>query len=156
MYVYNGQQLLLDQAFTIGDVNYAPNWLRNSTPQERSELGINEIIFQERPDDRFYWVTSNIDGSFDATPKDLAATKTVFLSQINQTAHTILVSTDYMDFRHFNDSTYTAPAEWLSYRTAVRSYVRTIKAAINAATDIPSLITVVSGLQWPAAPNTTS
>jgi len=154
-FLYNNQRLVMDQPFTIGNTNYPPNFLRTSTPEERTALGITEVVEQMRPDDRFYWVTANLDGTFDSTPKDLEPTKTVFINQINQTAYSLLNQTDYMDFRHIADSTYTPPANWVTYRATVRAYIVTAKAAINAATDIPSLTTAVSGLQWPAAPDTT-
>jgi len=155
MFLHNGQRLNLDQPFTIEDTNYPPNWLRESTPEMREALGIVEITWGPRPDDRFYWVQENMDGTYTTIPKDLEPTKNVFLNQIAQTAYSLLNTTDYMDFRHLADSTYTPPANWVTYRAAVRAYIATAKAAINAATDIPSLITAVSGLQWPAAPDTT-
>jgi len=153
MYVYKDQRLVLDLPFTIDGENYPPNFLRTATPEQLAALGIVEVIEQPRPDDRFYWVTENLDGTFTTVDKDLAPTKTYFLSLIDQTAYAILAPTDYMDFRHLADAGYTAPADWVAFRAAVRAYIVTIKAAINAANDIASLVEVISATNWPLSPN---
>jgi len=153
MFVHGNQRLILDLPFTINGENYPSNFLRTATPEQLAAAGIVEVIEQPRPDDRFYWITENLDGTFTTVDKDLAPTKAYFLSQIDQTAYAMLAPTDYMDFRHLADTGYTAPADWVAYRAAVRAYIVTVKAEINAATDIPSLITAVSAIEWPVSPN---
>jgi len=156
MFVHENQRLILDLPFTINGENYPSNFLRTATPEQLAAAGIVEVIEQLRPDDRFYWITENLDGTFTTVDKDLAPTKAYFLSQIDQTAYAILAPTDYMDFRHLADATYTAPADWVAYRAAVRAYIVTIKTAINAAADIPALISAVSAIEWPPSPNATA
>ena len=46
----------------------------------------------------------------------------------------------------------TAPAEWTTYRAAVRTAARDALAAIDAAADIAALQTVVQ-VTWPNDPN---
>lgn len=58
--VQNGQVVQVvqpDQPFTVGDKQYSARFLRNSTPQEKLDAGVWEVIDQGRPDDRYYWVT---------------------------------------------------------------------------------------------------
>lgn len=58
--VQNGQVLKVvqpDQPFTVGDKQYSARFLRNSTPQEKKEAGVWDIVDSSRPDDRYYWVT---------------------------------------------------------------------------------------------------
>ena len=82
--VQNGnlvQVLQMDIAFTVGDKQYSSAFLRNSTPQEKLEAGVWEIIEGTRPDDRFYWVSnasyhinevnSTVEASYPATAKAL-------------------------------------------------------------------------------------
>jgi len=82
--VQNGQirqVLQMDIAFTVGDKQYSSAFLRNSTPEEKLEAGVWEIIEGTRPDDRFYWVSgasyhvnevnSTVEASYPATAKAL-------------------------------------------------------------------------------------
>jgi ABC-type proline/glycine betaine transport system ATPase subunit len=58
--VQNGQVVQVvqpDQPFTVGDKQYSARFIRNSTPQEKLDAGVWEVIDQGRPDDRYYWVT---------------------------------------------------------------------------------------------------
>jgi predicted phage tail protein len=58
--VQNGQVVQVvspDQPFTVGDKQYSARFIRNSTPQEKLDAGVWEIVDAGRPDDRYYWVT---------------------------------------------------------------------------------------------------
>ena len=58
--VQNGQvvQIVpLDVPFTVGAKTYSGSFLRSSTPAEKLEAGVWEIIHGARPDDRYYWVS---------------------------------------------------------------------------------------------------
>jgi hypothetical protein len=66
MFLINGQPLAVDTAFTHNEISYPANWLRLSTAEEKSAIGITEVADAVRSDDRFYW-----DGNL-ANPKALA------------------------------------------------------------------------------------
>lgn len=58
--VQNGQVVQVvqpDQPFTVGDKQYSARFLRNSTPQEKLDAGVWDVVDSGRPDDRYYWVT---------------------------------------------------------------------------------------------------
>jgi len=58
--VQNGQvvQIVpLDVPFTVGAKTYSGSFLRSSTPAEKLEAGVWEIIHGPRPDDRYYWAS---------------------------------------------------------------------------------------------------
>jgi hypothetical protein len=58
--VQNGQLVQVvqpDQPFTVGDKQYSARFIRNSTPQEKLDAGVWEVIDSGRPDDRYYWVS---------------------------------------------------------------------------------------------------
>ena len=97
-------------------------------------------------------VTENADGSYTATPKDLAQLKASAVKAVQQTVWQMLQPTDYMDSRKANDSAYVPPAAWVTWRAAMRTEMTTAIAAINAATDIPSLITAKT-INWPHDPD---
>ena len=144
MFLLNGQPLSPDNAFESNGVLYPANWLRLSTLEEKQAIGITEVADPEPYDDRFYWGHNN--------PKDLTQLKAQWTQWADDCVWQLLQKTDFMDSRKANDPSYTPPADWVTWRTAVRTQGATAKAAITAATDIPSLQTAIA-VQWPADPN---
>jgi hypothetical protein len=82
--VQNGavrQILQMDMPFTVGDKTYSSKFLRTSTPEEKLQAGVWEIIEGARADDRFYWVSpashrvnevnSTVEATYAATAKEL-------------------------------------------------------------------------------------
>jgi len=51
------QILPLDMPFNIGSQQYSAVFLRTSTPAEKLQAGIWEIIHGTRPNDKYYWIT---------------------------------------------------------------------------------------------------
>jgi hypothetical protein len=148
MFLYNGQRLNLDQPFTIEDINYPPIWLRESTPEMREALGIVEITWGPRPDDRFYWVQENMDGTYTTSPKDLTQLKATFTAQVNQTAYSLLFPTDWMIVRK-TETNVAVPDATTAYRASVRADALANRTAISNATTVEELITAVSSFTWP-------
>ena len=94
MFKLDGKTLQTGVAFTHNDIQYPANWLNLSTPEEKQAIGIVEIAEQPRPDDRYYWVTDNGDGTYTATAKDLVTLKANAVSTINNSVWSILQPTD--------------------------------------------------------------
>lgn len=75
------QILQMDTEFTVGEKKYSSAFLRNSSPQEKLEADVWEIIEGNRPDDRFYWVSgpnyhvnevnSTVEANYSGTAKEL-------------------------------------------------------------------------------------
>jgi len=152
MFKLDGKTLQTGVAFTHNDIQYPANWLNLSTPEEKQAIGIVEIAEQPRPDDRYYWVTDNGDGTYTATAKDLVTLKANAVSTINNSVWSILQPTDYMDSRKANDPTYVAPAAWITWRASVSAAAKTAVTAINAAATVEDLIPLVTPA-WPQDPN---
>jgi len=133
--------------FTHNEIQYPANWLNLSTPEEKAEIGITEVAEQPRPDDRYYWVNDNGDGSYSAIPKDLDQLKATEVSKVNAAAYSILLPTDFMDFR----PNYTPSTGWLDWRQSVRDACHDAKAAINACESVEDLIAMPS-VAWPLDP----
>jgi hypothetical protein len=142
MFLLNGNPLQLDVPFTHDDIQYPANWLRLSTPEEKAAIGITEAAEPERYDDRFYWGVGN--------PKDLDGLKAQWISQVNQTAYSLLVQTDWMIVRKA-ETAVDVPTETLTYRAAVRTAAVTHRTAIAAAADVPALVTAITNMVWPDA-----
>lgn len=141
--------------FTIDGTGYPSDWLNHASAEDKVTLGLVEVTYEgTREDDRFYWVTHNRNGAvitFTNTPKDLAALKTQWKAQINQNAYAILLQSDWMVVKALETST-TVPADWTTYRAAVRTAAATAAAAIDAAADVPALQAAIQ-VTWPNDPN---
>lgn len=144
MFMLNGKPLPIDTPFENDGIIYPANWLRLTTLAEKEAIGITEVADPEGYDDRFFWGPNN--------PKDLTQLKATWTAWANDTAWLLLQKTDYMDSRKANDPSYTAPADWLTWRAAVRAAAKTAVTAIAAATDVASLQAAIA-VQWPLDPN---
>lgn len=83
MFILNGTRLQLDQPFSDPDgVQYPPNWLRLSTPEERAFIGIIEIDEGTRPDDRYHIVSQNLDYTYSVEEKPIATLRDIFRREI--------------------------------------------------------------------------
>lgn len=149
MFFLDGQVLQMDTPFTYNGVNYPANWLRLSTQEDRDALGITEITPEPRPDDRFYYVSDNGDGTYTAIPKPVPEVQEMLISDCNQYAYTQLFKTDWMIIRRADVGT-EVPADVLQYREAVRTAFENNKATILATTTVPDLQALV--FTWPADP----
>lgn len=146
MFFLNGKALAVDTPFTVEETQYPSNWLRLASAEEKAALGITEVPDQVRPDDRFFWVTENPDGTFTALPKALDTLKTHLVSQVKTTAGSLLSVSDWKVIRAA-EGTKPVDAETLAYRASVRSYSNMNEAAILAAQDVDELQKVA--IKWP-------
>ncbi len=73
MFIRNGQLINIDAQITIDAVQYPAGYFRDAAA--RAAAGITEVADQPRPDDRYYFLTHNGDGSFTAIPRDIDQVK---------------------------------------------------------------------------------
>ena len=166
MFLINGQPLAVDRPFTANDIQYPANWLRLSTAEEKSAIGITEVADAIRADDRFYW-----DGNI-ANPKALAdkeesdqdgnplyvkvydpatesmvdsterlvtkGLKSNFIAQVKHTAGTILAQTDWMVIRKAERDV-AIPTDVVAYRASVVAKADELEGAISAVTTVEQL-----------------
>ena len=153
MFLLDNRVLQLDTPFEHDGTSFPSNWLRLATPEERAAIGITEVVEQPRPDDRFYFVSGpNLDGSWTAIPKDLSTLKTSWTAQFKQTAYSMLLPSDWLIIRKQENNT-DIPAEWTTYREAVRTTTALAISDMEAATDIEAFIASVTSVQWPVSPD---
>ena len=158
----NGQIVSTNQSFTYGGTSYPSNWLELSTQEQKDALGLTVIQEYTRPDDTFYWVTSNEDGSFSTTPKDMedgqeyvdsrnvtrrpAGLRTLWTEKVKNTANQLLTQTDWMVIRKAERNV-AIPAATVAYRAAVLAECDRLLAAIAAVTNVDELAAIVAN--WP-------
>lgn len=109
-----------------------------------------------RPDDRYYWVTANPDGSFSKIPKELEdktetgedgktyttkGLKSNHITQVKQTANQLLSQSDWTVIRKV-ERNIEIPATIAAYRAAVIQKADELEAAISAATTVEELIDI--------------
>ena len=148
MFLLNGNPLPPDQPFEHDGVQYPSNWLRLASEADKAAIGITEQPDPVRPDDRFYWV----DGNNQGTPKDLDGLKAQWTKQVDQIAYTLLLQTDWMIVRKAEVGT-DIPADTVTYRTAVRAAAVANRTVIANAADFEAFLTVVGNLTWPEISN---
>jgi len=148
-YINEGQQ------FEIDGTVYPQNWLNLSTPEEKAALGLQEVTDANSPeDDRFYWVSSTLDGAvrtYTNTPKDLAGLKTQWIASTNAAAYSLLLPTDWMVTKAYETQS-PIPVNWAAWRASIRTTAANAVTAINAAADIPALQAAIV-VNWPHDPN---
>nr|DAP68889.1 MAG TPA: hypothetical protein [Caudoviricetes sp.] len=152
MFLLNGKAIPLDVQFTVGEgdeaIQYPANWLRLSSPEERTAIGITELQQQPRADDRFYFVTDNGDGTSTALPKDLAMLKQNLIAQCKASARALLAETDwYID--RLSDPTDGRPMPQGIYdqRVSIKQWVELMEVQIADCEDVPALELIPTS--WP-------
>jgi hypothetical protein len=163
--VQNGIIMMLVQsgvAFEWDGVFYPANWTNLSTPEDKAAIGMVDVVYGQQANDQYYWVkqnapvynaeTNQVDISFTNTPKDLATVKTSSVQQVNSTAYSILLPTDWMVVKAIETST-TVPVDWNTWRESIRTTAATATTAIDSAVDVDAVATIMQGIVWPLSPD---
>lgn len=163
--VQNGIVMLIVSAgtsFTWDGIDYPANWCNLSTPEEKAAIGMVNVVYGTQANDQYYWVsqdapvysseTNEVDINFTNTPKDLTGVKTNAISQVNSTAYSILLPTDWMVVKAVETST-TVPTAWNTWRQAVRTTATSTVNSIEAAADVDAVATVMQNIVWPKDPD---
>ena len=182
MFLLDGKRLTPGLAFEHNGIQYPANWLNFASLAEKEAIGIEEVSEQSRPNDEYYWVTDNNDGTFSSIAKLLndreevdednnplyvqvwdSETETMVntserlvakglksnkVAQIKATANSLLSNTDWMVIRKAERDV-AIPSATVTYRAAVITEATRLETAINAATTVEALITVVQSQNWP-------
>lgn len=156
MFLLNGKPLAVDTPFQIDGTSYPANWLRLTSIEEKNAVGITEV-----PDDvidydsRFYWGVDNPKQLDDLTvtpeegvPYIQYGLKHQWITQVKDTANKLLAVSDWMVIRKAERNV-DVPQSTSAYRISIINECTRLVAAINACTDVPSLIAIVTTQDWP-------
>ena len=158
MLVLDGKQLRPGRPFTHNGIQYPANWLRLTSWEEKAAIGITEQPDPTPVDTRFYWSEGNPkqleDTTDEATGITTTGLKTQWKQKQDQTAYTLLAPTDWYVVRK-SETDEAIPVGVTSFRSEVRTVCEGRKVAIDGATDVPSLVGIVTfaGLDWPTLNN---
>ena len=147
-------------AFKLNGKFYASDWLNLSTPAEKAALGIVDVVYAQRPNDKFYWVTElppvfnaeakQVDVSFTATAKDLAECKKQVLASVKDQTYSLLQPTDYIDLRNLRDPEYKL--DWMAWRETIRNQSKAQSALVDACQTVEELAALPS-VDWAKDPD---
>ena len=152
----DGNPLAVDVAFSHNDINYPANWLRLSTADEKTALGITEVADDPTYDGRFYWgngtaktltdtneVDENGDPVLDADGNQLVTlgVKSVLKAQEKATAGSLLARYDWYVVRKAEKST-AIPTAITTYRDGVRTACNTRETEITNCANTAALVTL--------------
>lgn len=85
MLLLSGKPFNPHTSFEHNGVTYPANWFTLASANEKAALGITEVPDPVRPDDRFFYVQENADGTFTTVPKDLEPIKAQFKESVDVT-----------------------------------------------------------------------
>ena len=162
------QVIKLFSPYTIWEdkhgTQYGPESLFALTADQKQDLGIYDVAYGNRQDDRFYVITENqktfdqdekiVKVTYSAAAKDMEdvgeskGLKSQWIAQTNQTANSLLVQSDWMLVRKIERSV-DVPAKIVTYRAAVITEANRLTTAIAAATNVTQLITAINSTSWP-------
>ena len=164
------QVIKLFSPYTIWEdkhgTQYGPDSLFALTASQKQDLGIYDVAYGNRQDDRFYTITENapafdqaekiVKVTYSATAKEMndvgesKGLKSQWIAQTNQTANSYLAQSDWMLVRKIERSV-DVPAKIVTYRAAVIAEANRLTTAITAATTITQLIAAIDSTSWPTA-----
>ena len=149
---------------------YTPSTLTTLSADQKQDLGIYDVAYATRSDDRFYSVTENAPSfdsaekivkiTFTSTPKELedgevdevtgkasAGLKTQWTNQFKAAANSMLASTDWMLVRKIERDV-DVPAETTAIRTGIVAEANRLETAIAAVTTVQELIAVIESANF--------
>jgi hypothetical protein len=111
------QRYYLGKPFSYNNVQYTR---AGATHENFISLGFNQVLIQQRPDDRFYVVSGPAsDGSYSSTPRDLDELKLNFIMAEKEGALSLLSASNWYVLR--SEEGISIPAIYVDYRGAVRA-----------------------------------
>jgi hypothetical protein len=143
VFVLNGKPLPLDVPFQANGTLYPANWLRLSSPSERTAIGVTEVPDPPSYDQRFYWGYTS---SGTLIPKDHTQLVTQWTDTTRYTANTLLAPSDWVIVREVDNGT-PIPSGLKSWRQSIRYCCEDKVTMISLTSDTSSLadyITYVS------------
>ena len=157
MFLLNGKKLTEGVPFVDANgTQYGSDWLYKSTEAEKLAIGIIWVADPIRLDDRFYWDgnPSNPKVLEDKEETDLEGNKSItrglksqFISQIKQTAGSLLAQTDWYVIRKLERNV-DIPSKIVTERAKIVAEADRLEAAINECEYLEPFIKVVTTQKW--------
>jgi len=150
MLLLDGKPLSYDRAFTHDGIQYPANWLRLSSWEEKSAIGITEVPDPPYYDQRFYWGVDNPKQLEDITDDEgntSTGLKTLWISNTKYSAGTLLAPTDWYIVRK-SETEVEVPGEVLDRREEIRNYCNAYEQIIEATTTTEELAAYITSVDY--------
>ena len=138
MFLLNGKKLPMNTPFTVDGVQYPANWLSISSSEERAKLRIEKVPDPLVPNEKYYILNWNVDGSVTGTPRPLVDAQNVILGDINAWLSGRLSGSDWAVVRAA-EGIKPLPADIASARSAARAKAASWEARVKAAKSIEEI-----------------
>lgn len=137
--------------FSLDGKEYNEKWYERMSAEDKAALGIQEVVYGSRNDERYYWITEQpiamVNGNptitYQAISKNLDELKKQQIAQAKQTANSLLCQTDWMVIRKAERGV-EIPADVVQFRLNIINNCANAESAIQAATNVEELIAAVS------------
>lgn len=130
----------------VGGKDYGLYWHKDLPAEKLASLGLVEVVETSEPDQRFYWVGSQVTlvngvptRVYTALPKDLDQLKANYIQQAKQNANASLTQTDWMVIRKAERGV-DIPANVAAARAQIIADCTAREDAIQAANNVEELI----------------
>jgi hypothetical protein len=174
MFLLNGKHLPEGTSFyDANGTQYGAGWLNQATEEQKLAIGITWVADPAPFDNRFYWDTDlpkaledklevKEDGTplykqvYDKTTESMVDTteqvvtkglKSNFISQVKQTAGSLLAQTDWYVVRKAERNV-DIPANIVTKRATIVTEADRLETAIGNATTVEALIEVLNAQNW--------
>lgn len=148
----NNQYVTEGIPFTLNGVSYPAMWLYQATPSDKTSIGLVEVsVIGSAQDSKYYWVSTHLENgvlAYTNTPKNLDVVKSSCIAEINYTAYSMLLPSDWMVVRAIENGG-ALEDTWKDYRAAVRTVANLACASISACNTVDELVAFMSTIQWP-------
>ena len=146
-------------AFEWNDIQYPANWCNLSSPEEKTAIGMVDVIYGTPANDQYYWISQDapvyngtvVEINYTATPKDLFECQNQAVSATNAAAYSILLPTDWMVVKAVETGGTVAPA-WNTWRQTIRTQAADYITAITTCTTVAQLA-ALPAVQWAHDPD---
>jgi hypothetical protein len=156
-FLLNGKPLQEGVQFKDADgTTYPANWLNQSTEEEKAAIGVIWVADPIKLDDRFYWngnptspkaLEDKEETDSEGNKSTTRGLKSQFISQIKQTAGSLLAQTDWYVIRKAERSV-DIPSKVVTERAKIVAEAERLEAAITECEYLEPFITVVTTQKW--------
>jgi hypothetical protein len=131
-------------------IAYPPQWLNQSTEEQKAAIGITWVADPTPIDTRFYWDTDLPKALEDKLEEDGSTTKGLksnFKAQVKDTANKLLAQTDWYVIRKAERSV-DIPTDIADQRSAIVTEANRLDTAIDGVDTVEGLIAILNNQTW--------
>jgi hypothetical protein len=151
----NGQYINEGTQFEIEGVTYPPQWLNQSTPEQKAEIGLEEVIATNEPyNPIYYWTGEILEAAtltYTGTARDLIEVQSTAITSINNIAYSLLLPSDWMVVKSV-ETGINISNNWNVWRTSIRNTATSINTQLKLTASVDEVEAIMYSINWPSMP----